>query len=176
MEVKTVRLTNHQLGFKPKRNHVYNLIILMTALFAHLSWDFSLKSDYKALLVCFIIFTLLFALFLTFEMARMMYQNTYSLSIFESKYDKDGKTRKDKVCEFWENVKRTDENIIVTLTKISDQAYRKTIRSKDTQQIQNELKLAWGNITLYCVDSNKKEISLEGLPSYFKNTRFEEGR
>lgn len=174
MEIRTVRLTRNQLGFIPKRNHVYHLNVLIIVISAFTFRNFYSEGDVVYFLISFATLLCSFGLLFLFEVLRFAGVEYNPISIFESKYNKEAKTRSDKVKEFWEDVKNKDENIIVLLDQGKAQPYRKTIHSWDTKETQHQLSLVWDNILLYSVDRGIGEICLEGMPSYYKNTTFQE--
>jgi hypothetical protein len=176
IKVETVRLNNtrHGLGFLPCRNTTYWICLFFLPGLVFLSGNIFQESakwyNYASLMATFLISSAV----LSFELLRYLSKGDIYVAFFVGDKDKYGKTREDKVHEFWKKVKDYEDIIVVVLDTKKSQPYQSDIWNDDKTEVEKALSLIYGDMTLYHVDKNGTETCLEGLPGYYKRVSFQE--
>ena len=162
-----IPLTNKQINFYPKRNlkvyFIYSLgipliAIIFVYLFSPQLFNLKLPETFDLFKLIYVLMVLLL-FFLTLITEKLNNHVNHP-----AKIDSTGKTREDKVREFWEKVLVSEDEIFIerSVTKVEKYA----VQRLPAEFVETEeLTMTWRDIVLFTKSSDGNSSRLEGMPS-----------
>lgn len=155
-----IPLENYQISFTPKIDGV-KFLFIFTLFF--LLFLFRISGDAKTVVLLSLFFSV--GLTLTLFEANYPYYPKGEENFFFNKKDKAGKTREDKVSDFWEKVLSSQDEIRIKKINATTEKYMVNKLPAEILERESCVEMIWRDTTLFEKDNEGDVTHLEGMPS-----------